>query len=389
MARLVLDGWASSSMTRGQQEIEGSPWLGTRQRCLTVFLAIAALLVLLRAALPYGVRSYVLKVLNDLPEYQATIEDLDLNLWRGAYEIEGLVIDKVRGGRPEPFLEVRWVDLSIDWAGLMHGQLVGEIGLHQPALHAALAGGEGRTETGTLPSWPEYARRLFPFRIDRFTVRDGDLQLENLTSEPPVDLFLSDFYLEVLNLTNVRDLSVPMVAQAEAAGRPLGIGELEIALRFDPLAEPSTFDLDAEIREIPVVELNDFLQAYGNVDAESGTFSAFAEFAARDGRIEGYVKTLFEDLQLFTFGEIEDPGDALEFLWEGLLDVAAEVIENQAYDRLATKVPLRGELGDARADLLATVIGLLRNAIVAALRPAIDDSIELEGLEIVGRGSRS
>jgi hypothetical protein len=354
-----------------------------------VFLTCFALLLLARLALPQGLRRYVLNVLNDLPGYQASLEDLDLNLWRGAYEIEGLVIDKLGGGQPEPFIELRLMDLSIEWPALLQGQVVGEVELHQPVLQATIARGSEQSETGTAPSWPDYVRRLFPFRINRLTVRDGDLQLESLTTEPEVDLFVDDFYLEVLNLTNVRDLSTPLVARAEAAGRPLGIGELEVSLRFDPLADPLTFDLDAELREIPLVELNDFLQAYGNVDAESGTFSAFAEFAARDGHVEGYVKTLFEDLQLLTFGEIEDPGDALEFLWEGLLEIASEVIENQAYDRLATKVPLRGELGQARADMLVTVVGVLRNAIVAAFRPAIDDSIELRGMEIVGKDSGS
>jgi hypothetical protein len=354
-----------------------------RRSFLGLFLAFTALLLLIRLLLPHGIERYVLHVLNGLPGYQASLEDLDLNLWRGAYEIEGLVIDKVHGGQPEPFVMLRLVDLSIEWPALLQGQVVGEVELHQPVLQATLAGGSQRSETGTTPSWPDYIRRLFPFRINRFTVRDGELRLESLTTEPEVDLFVDDFYLEVLNLTNVGDLSTPLIAQAEAAGRPLGIGELEVSLRFDPLAEPLAFDLDAELREIPVVELNDFLQAYGNVDAESGTFSAFAEFAARDGRIEGYVKTLFEDLELLTFREIEDPGDALEFLWEGLLEVASEVIENQAYDRLATKVPLRGELGDARADMAVTVVGVLRNAIVAAFRPAIDDSIQLVGMEIV------
>lgn len=350
---------------------------------LRVFLTLSVLLLIGRLALPIGLRRYVLSVLNDLPGYQASLVDLDLNLWRGAYEIEGLVIDKVGGGQPEPFVKVRLMDLSIEWPALLQGQVVGEVELHQPVLQVTIARDSEESETGTKPSWPEYIRRLFPFRINRFTVRDADLQLENLTTEPEVDLFVDDFYLEVLNLTNVRDLSTPLIAQAEAAGRPLGVGELEVSLRFDPLADPLTFDLDAELRKIPVVELNDFLQAYGNVDAESGTFSAFAEFAARDGRIEGYVKTLFEHLELFTFREIDDPSDALEFLWEGLLEVATEVIENQAYDRLATKIPLSGELGDARADMMTTVMGVLRNAIIAAFRPAIDDSIELEGMEIV------
>lgn len=356
---------------------------GGRWSFLRLFLALAAILLAVRLALPCALRRHVVQVLNEVPGYRASIEDLDLNLWRGAYEIEGLVLDQVRGGQPARFLQVRLVDLSLEWLALAHGRVVGEIVLHQPVLQATLSRDQQEAETGTQPSWPQYVSQLFPFRLNRFTARDAELHLQSLTTEPEVDLFMSDLYLEVLNLTNVSASSDPLVAVAEAAGRPLGIGEFEARLRFDPLADPLRFDLDAELRKIPVVLLNDFLQAYGNVDAEQGVFSASAEFAVSEGRVEGYVKTLFEDLALLSFDEVEDPGDALELLWEGLLGLASEVLENQAHDRLATKVPLRGELGETRADLLSLVVNLLRNALVAALRPAIDDSIELEGLEIV------
>ena len=349
---------------------------------LRLFLVITAVLLVVRLALPTVVRRYVLHVLNEMPQYRAAIDELDLNLWRGSYEIEGLVLDKVHGGEAAPFLKVRLVDLSIEWLALAYGEVVGEIDLHEPALQATIAH-DDRAETGTAPDWPEYIKQLFPFRIDRFTVRDGELHLKNVTTEPQVDLLMSDFYLEVLNLTNVRGHSRSLVAEAEAAGRPLGEGEFEARLFFDPLAEPMRFDLDAELRGIPVVELNDFLQAYGNVDAESGTFSAFAEFAVSNGRVEGYVKTLFEDLKVLSVGEIDDPQDALEFLWEGLVGLASEVLENQPHDRLAMKIPLRGELGQVEADMLGTIASVLGNSFVAALRPAIDDSIELRGLQIV------
>ena len=80
------------------------------------------------------------------------------------------------------------------------------------------------------------------------------------------------------------------------------------------------------------------------------------------------------------FDEVDDPGEALELLWEGLVNVGAEILENQPHDRLATRIPLRGELGDARTDLVAVALGLLRNALVSALRPSLDHTIRVHGL---------
>jgi len=356
-----------------------------RPRFLQVFLVTLAVLIAGRLVLPLFVSNYVLTVLNRLPDYRATIDDLDLNLWRGAYELEGVVIDKVRGGEPEPFLSVRLMDLSIQWLALARGRLVGEVVLHQPVLQGTFAKREEEAETGSDQPWLHALRELFPFRIDRLVVRDGELHLKNVETKPKVDLFMTDFYLEALNLTNVRNEADALVAVAEAAGRPFGVGEFEARLHFDPTSDVPRFDLDAEARKIPVIELNDFLQAYGNVDAEAGTFGLFAEFAAEDGRIDGYVKTLFEGLKLLSFREIDDAEDALEFLWEGLVHLASEVFENQPHDRLATKVQLSGEYGHAQADMGAVIANLLRNALIVALRPAIDDSVRLDMLTIERR----
>jgi hypothetical protein len=83
-------------------------------------LAFAALLAV-RMLLPVGLRAYVNRVLDGMPGYEGRIGKLDLNLWRGAYEIEDLALVRAGGAHPEPFLEVQRLDLSLTWAGLAHG----------------------------------------------------------------------------------------------------------------------------------------------------------------------------------------------------------------------------------------------------------------------------
>lgn len=140
------------------------------------------------------------------------------------------------------------------------------------------------------------------------------------------------------------------------------------------------------MREVPLTDLNDFLRAYGSVDAEGGSLSVYSEFAASDGRVRGYVKPLLENVQIFRFAEIDDPGDALEALWEGFVSLATEILENQPHDRLATVITLEGSFDSPETDVWTVVASVLRNGFIAALRPALDDSVELRGLEIVAEG---
>ena len=97
-----------------------------------ILLIVLATLIVLRVALPYIVKSYVNNTLAVIPGYPGYVDDVDLSLWRGAYVIHSLTIEKVEGNIPVPFFSARQVDLSIEWTALFHGSLVGEIELVNP-----------------------------------------------------------------------------------------------------------------------------------------------------------------------------------------------------------------------------------------------------------------
>jgi hypothetical protein len=354
-------------------------------RWARTYACVLALVVGVRALLPIVLRAYVNRVLDGTEGYVGRIGDVDIDLWRGAYDVERIELVKPGSDADDPFLRVQRLDVEVEWPALLRGSVVAEATLHHPIVTFVSARSGEDSQTGEESSWAERLDALLPFRLERFVIRDGEVRFVAETTEPPVDLYMTDFYLEALNLSNIRDKETDevLLAQVEAAGRPFGTGEFEARLRLDPLADPARFELDASLARIQLIDLNDFLRAYGSVDAESGTFEMYSEFAASDGYVEGYVKTLFEEVQLLSFREIDGPEDALEAFWEGLLAIGSELFENQPRDRLATRVPLRGRLDDVRTAPLAVLGNLLRNAFVAALRPAIDESIELKDLEIV------
>lgn len=356
-----------------------------RRRFLRAFLVVFVVLAAVRVAVPFALERYANGVLDELEGFEGRIADVNVNFWRGEYALSGLVLERTSGQVSEPFLDVPRLELELQWGALLEGALVGEAVVRLPTLHVVVGETEEASQTGgESSSWVAQLEALVPFQLNRFAVRDGELRFRDLTTKPMVDLYMTDFYLEALNISNVRATSSELLpATVELAGRPFGTGEFEGRLRFDPLAEPLRFELDASLRKVQLIDLNDVFQAFGEVDAEDGTLGVFVEFAASGGRLEGYVKTLMEDVALVRFAEIEDPLDALDALWEAMLALAVEIVENQPRNRLATIVPVSGELGESvAADLPDLVIGLLRNAFVVALRPALNESVALGDLRI-------
>jgi hypothetical protein len=189
-----------------------------------------------------------------------------------------------------------------------------------------------------------------------------------------VDLVLKDVEGFALNLTNRPKAGVELPAYVHAIGRPAGGGTFELETQLDPLADTPTFKIDASLESIPLPSLNDFLRAYGNIDAEGGKVSIYSELAVAQGAFQGYVKPLFKDIEVAKWRPDESLGRRV---WEHVVQLASKILENRQEKRVATKIPVRGRFDKAEPDLWAAIGALLRNAFVQALLPGIEGSIGL------------
>lgn len=97
-------------------------------------IGIIVLLIAFRLYLPTLVKDYLNKVLADIPGYYGHVEDVDIALYRGAYVIDGMYLDKVNGETQVPFLNFPRSDISIEWKSLFNGEIVSEITLTSPEL---------------------------------------------------------------------------------------------------------------------------------------------------------------------------------------------------------------------------------------------------------------
>jgi Domain of Unknown Function (DUF748) len=335
-------------------------------------LGIAVMLVVVRALLPNAVQWYVNRTLDSIPDFEGRIGDVDLHLWRGAYEIEDVSLVKTTGSVPVPLFSSPKVDLSVEWGQLFEGKLVGKIDLEEPQINFVSAptpeGQQGHVDA----SWIERVRDLFPLKLDRVTVHRGTVHYRDFHSNPKVDLELKDVEGVATNLTNQPTPGLELPADVRATASLPGGGSFKLDGNLAPLAEKPTFKMATSVEQVALRGLNDLLKAYANVDAEGGTFSAYAELAARDGAFEGYVKPLLKDIQVAKWHKSEGLGRRL---WEGIVQLVAKILENPETERVATKIPLKGRFDKPEPDLWAAIGGLLRNAFIQALRPGLERAI--------------
>lgn len=345
-------------------------------------LALGVLLLLLiagRLALPSFVISYVNKTLDEIPGYAGSISDVDISLYRGAYTIDSLVLKTTDGDAPQPFVSVPVMDLSVHWRALFDGAIVGEIEADGVELHF-VTGEEGEEDQyGEGVDWTEPIKELMPLQINRLAVTNGTIFYHDYGTTPEVQLDIRELDLLVTNLSNARKQDSLLPSEIAMTGRSIGGGELTIDGRMNPLKVTPDIDLDISFESVELPALNDFLNAYAAIDAESGEFSLYSEVAVKDSQVQGYLKPIVRDLSIVSWKK--DKNKPLKLLWEGVSALVSELLENQPKDQFATKVPLSGTLDNTQTGIFLSVVNIFKNAFFKAFELKVDETISIGGSE--------
>ena len=335
-----------------------------------VIIGVAA-----RLAAPTLVERYVNRSLAEMGEYRGTVRGVDLHVLAGGYVLRDLTIVKVDGKSETPFAAMPAMDLTLQWNALFHGQAVGEVVMHDPVLNFVQGQSNDQQQLGTGVNWPQEIRDLFPFRLNVVEAHDGLVTFRAPGISTNDSLTIRDFQMRLRNLTNVQDVQEPAFAEIDVRGGIMGSAPLALTGRIDPNEMAPTFDIDMSIEGARLVDVNPWLREFLKVDAEDGVFSMYSELAAYEGKFEGYVRPILENPK-FTDAN-EDEKGPLRKVWEGLVNVAAKILENKQEQQVATQIPLRGQFEDPKVDVLTTIVNLLRNAFVTAFSHSLEGSINL------------
>ncbi|PYJ24724.1 MAG: hypothetical protein DME91_07635 [Verrucomicrobia bacterium] len=78
-----------------------------------LLIIVVAAFVVVHTYLAIWVRDYVNRKLSEIRGYRAHVAAVTLHLWRGAYQIHNINIQKTSGKVPVPFFSAPLVDLSV------------------------------------------------------------------------------------------------------------------------------------------------------------------------------------------------------------------------------------------------------------------------------------
>lgn len=350
-----------------------------RHKKRNIILITVLVLVAIRVALPHALLHFANKRLANMPEHYGHIDDIDLAIYRGAYQIEGFFLDRKDSATQErvPFIAATLIDLSVEWASLFDGAIVGELEIDEPMLRFTKDKAEPQEVQGDTASLGDLLKDFMPLKINRLTMYNGRIEYVDEGSSPPLHLALTDVEAVARNLNSVVDEEVLLPSTVVASALLYG-GDLRLNMGLNALNKETTFDMDLKLEGMVLTELNDFFDAYADFDVNKGTMSLYTELATREGAFEGYLKPFIKDLDILGKEDKEDK--LLRKLWEGIVGGAGAVLKNPREKQFATKIPLSGKLDDPTVRTWVAMIQVLRNAFIRALEPALDREVDINAI---------
>ena len=210
------------------------------------------------------------------------------------------------------------------------------------------------------------------FKLQRLEL-DGRIGYVNQVAEPrPYRVFLDNAKVVVENLSN-QFKEGP--ARAHITGRFQGSGATRLDLAFRPEDTGPDVDLNLAIEDTDMAAMSDLMRSYANFDVAAGNFSMYSEIKIRQGKIDGYVKPLFSNLQVVD----QRPGQEESFWHKTYVKVIqglSNILKNRPRKEVATVVPISGDVESPQTSTWQMIVKLVQNAFFKAILPGFDRELQ-------------
>jgi hypothetical protein len=335
----------------------------------TVTFIVVALsaLIIVRLYLPYWALHTVNQKLSDMGEYTGYIESVDIDIYRGAYQLQKLSFSKVKGDHQVPFLRIDNIDIALSWRALFKGEILADLSLDSPQVNFVDSNQAANAQSGKGGDWKGVVEGLIPITISKITLNDGRIAFRNFDSTPPVNIQLTELHAEVTNLTNIAGQDGKRVADLKLNAKLLNSASMNMGAQFDPFVS-NDFRISLKTDSVSLPLLNDFAQAYANFDFRAGTGEVISELKASGGKLNGYVKPLFKDVDILDWEQdaVKDNDGLFQLSWEGLSGGLAGLFTNNSSYKVATQINITGSLDNPEISAFDAVIEALKNAFIEA-----------------------
>ncbi|MGH7843824.1 MAG: DUF748 domain-containing protein, partial [Candidatus Binatia bacterium] len=213
------------------------------------------------------------------------------------------------------------------------------------------------------------------FKLDQLRIAESEIGFVNKTKKPEYRVFLSNTDLQIKNLTNQ---SEERPAVGSLKGKFMGSGDMRVNVRFHADPKGPDVNMNVAIEDTDMRAMNDLFRAYGNFDVIAGLFSFYSEIAVRNGHLNGYVKPLFKEMDVYDRRQ-EREKNLFRKLYEGLIGGLSWLLRNPPREEVATTTTVSGKLSDPQTSTMDVVLGLVQNAFFKSILPGFEREVTSRG----------
>jgi Domain of Unknown Function (DUF748) len=212
-------------------------------------------------------------------------------------------------------------------------------------------------------------------KVDQLEVRNGQLGYINQAADPAYRVFFTNTVLEIENFSNhLKD----GVTRGRAQAKFMGSGPTQFEIAFRPETQGPDLNLVASIENTDMRKMNDLFRAYGNFDVVGGVFSLYSEIKVRQGKIDGYVKPLFHEIDVYDQRQDREK-NLFRKLYEGLVGGISSLLKNEPREEVATQATVTGDIESPQMSTWETVGRLVQNAFFRAILPGFEQEVSQGG----------
>ena len=151
------------------------------------------------------IRSRVENTMNEkLVGYHTSLAHAHLQLLNGSLILSGLLVKQNKHPTP-PVADLPEMGFHIQWSELLIGRVVADVVLDSPHVHINLIQLSAESADPVPLSkkgWQDAIQSVYPFKINRFRIRDGEATY--IDTDPSRPLYLKDISLRADNIRNIR-----------------------------------------------------------------------------------------------------------------------------------------------------------------------------------------
>jgi hypothetical protein len=344
------------------------------RRTLAASIVLLLLVVLVRIALDPVAEHYTRKALAEAKGMKGHFQDVHVTVFPPGYAIRELEVIETPGGSwKRPLFAVERAAVSVYWRRLLRGQIASQLRLDEPKIkitqHSeAPAEVKEQVEKRKPKSANDVATKLnalMPARVERIEVRRGAFSFRDANSPNQPELSLRRIELAVENIATRAELTRGRPATASLSAVLGKSGDLTGFVSADLFAKSLNVAGNVALRGWQVSELYELEKANAELQTPTGTLDMFAEFKVDKGKISGGVKPVLKNVEVRPTEDTSIASEIKAWVADAALDLFSDRVPGR--DAVATVVPIQGHIDDPKAQVVPTVLSIVRNAFVEGI----------------------